>query len=490
MAAKHVALVVAAIAVAGGCRRKSRDAPKVTTAKLTFEIRDTAGKLIPGRITLVGVGDTHELKLSSTEVGDRLGSTLIAGNKIMTVEGAGQVDIPVGVYDLYASRGLEWTMQVAQKVAIGASGYAFRARLDHVIDTTGWLSGDFHVHAERSWDSYVPMTNRVIEFISEGVDLIVSTDHNIVADYGPAIAELDAQSYLASMISDEITTRSWGHFGVYPLPSSMAGDHYGSQWRTDAEGRTIFAGIRREHPGSIIQVNHPRQYDRLGYFSDERFDRSTGQARHPGFSFDFDAVEVLNGRGVSSTEQVLLDWFSLLDHGHIVTAMGNSDTHELHTTIGGYPRNFVRVPDDRPGKVSDADIIAAVRAHRSFFTTGPMLDLTSGAAGIGDVVKAPDGKVTISIDVSAAPWVDVTSATLYINGQLEKRWPITRTKLPQRLEAQYTFNVTRDSYVVLRADGSEPIWPIAGDAELTRVLPLAITNPLFIDRDGDGRYTR
>ena len=471
------------------CGPTPRSQPRVG-AHLIFEVRDTASQLIPARITLVGVGGTPDPKLAPSESGELRGRMVVAGNKVMTLEGSGDIDVPPGIYDIYVSRGIEWTLSVTPRVEIGAAGYALQARLDHAVDTTGWLSGDFHVHASPSWDSYVPLENRAAEFVVEGVDLIVSTDHDIVADYAPAIEALRIDDMLASMIGDEITTLHWGHFGTFPLPSSAVGQRYGSAWRHEGTGRDVIGHVRHDHPDALVQVNHPRSHAGMGYFDDERFDRTAGTSKHFGFTLDFDAIEVLNGRGVSPAEAVLLDWFSMLDHGHVVTAMGNSDTHELRLTLGGYPRNYLRVPDDRPGKVSTIDVVRAIRGHHSFFTTGPFVDLRSGDAGIGDIVRARDGKLTVSVTIAAAPWIGVDRAILYVNGAERYRWPIRSSPSVQRFEIEQSIEIDRDSYIVLRADGTEPLWPVAGDAEATQVTPLAITNPLFVDHDGDGRYTR
>ncbi len=50
-----------------------------------------------------------------------------------------------------------------------------------------------------------------------------------------------------------------------------------------------------------------------------------------------------------SVDRVVDDWFSLLNHDHLVTATGNSDSHHLTFNIGGYPRNYVKVRDNKPG---------------------------------------------------------------------------------------------------------------------------------------------
>ncbi len=485
----RLSIAIASIA-AFACSWSAPRLPSQPSATLTFDIRDTSGQHIPARITLVGVDGTRAPRLSRRDAGELRGRMLLTGNKIMTLDGTGAVEIPQGVYDVYVSRGIEWTLTHVPRVAVGADGYALRARLDHIIDTSGWVSGDFHVHASPSWDSRVPLAHRVIEFVTSGVDLIVSTDHNVIADYAPSIDELEVAEYLDSMIGNEITTRRKGHFGIYPLPAEHVGETYGRLWRFRGAADVIFPAVRRDYPDAIIQVNHPRRRNWMGYFWDEHFDSTTGRAS-PGFSLDFDTIEVFNGRDSRSPlEEVLKDWFALLDRGLVATAMGNSDTHDLGSTLGGYPRNYMRVRDDRPRAFDTNEIVTALRARQSFFTTGPIVSLRSGDAGIGDVVTSRDGNVMVDIEVTAAPWITVESATLYVNGQIARQWPIEPTQLPQRLEAQLQVVVEADSYIVLRADGTTPLWPVGGDDESHPIVPVAVTNPLFIDRDGDGRYTR
>jgi len=41
---------------------------------------------------------------------------------------------------------------------------------------------------------------------------------------------------------------------------------------------------------------------------------------------------------------------------------------------------------------------------------------------------------------------------------------------------------------VVRVDGNKPLTPVVGDGKRFTVYPLALTNPVFLDADGDGRY--
>ena len=62
------------------------------------------------------------------------------------------------------------------------------AVLARVIDTTGWMSADFHVHAVNSPDSIVDNAKRALTFAGDGLDVIVSTDHDVITDFAPIIS--------------------------------------------------------------------------------------------------------------------------------------------------------------------------------------------------------------------------------------------------------------------------------------------------------------
>ena len=57
----------------------------------------------------------------------------------------------------------------------------------------------------------------------------------------------------------------------------------------------FFNDVRVNAPGAIIDVHHPRIDSEIGYFDIAHFDARGDRADRPGFSWDFDAVEVMNG---------------------------------------------------------------------------------------------------------------------------------------------------------------------------------------------------
>jgi hypothetical protein len=486
-----VVLVLCSIAIA--VRSAAPPLPTLPpTGGLTYEVRDgDGGALIPCKLTLLGVEGTANPQFTKNDIGRQEGDAVVAFNRVMSVSGVGVVPLPLGLYDVYVSRGPEWDLFVARRVRVTTKGAVVQAKLRHAVDSHGWISGDFHVHAAASSDSHVPMQDRVFEFIADGVELIVSTDHNVVADYAPIIQELGVGQYLTSETGDELTTGGWGHFGAFPLPHDLEKAGHGAVLVHGRNAADFFHDVRVNAPEAVIDVHHPRIDREIGYFDLGHFDAKSDRADRAGFSFDFDAVEVLNGYQDSerrSVDKVIDDWFALLNHGHLVTATGNSDTHHLDHNIGGYPRNYVRVLDDRPQHLQPSEVARAVKAHHSFFTTAPFVDVRVFGAGPGDVAPATGGRARVEVTVQAAPWVSVSSVRVYLNGVEDQRAAVPASKETVRFRGHFDVATKQDGWVVVRVDGDQVLAPVVGDQRHFDVRPLAITNPVFLDADGNGRY--
>ncbi len=489
---------VTALALVGAALARSTSPPLPTLPPeggLTWQVVDEAtGQPIPCKLTLVGVDGTPDPRFTKNDIGRQEGDgTVLAYDRILSVAGVGVAHVPVGSYDVYASRGPEWELGLERKVRIAAGkSTVVRMKLRHSVDTSGWISADFHVHAAHSSDSHVPMHDRIYEFVSDGVELITSTDHNVVSNYAPIIEEAGVGRYITSITGDELTTNGWGHFGAWPLPHELERVGQGAVLVHGKGPKDFFADVRSRAADAVINVHHPRIDNEIGYFNMGGFDARNDKATRPGFSFEFDAVEVLNGYQDSerrSVDRMIDDWFALLQHGHIVTATGNSDTHHLDHNIGGYPRNYVRVQEDKAQSLRDPlEVPRAVKGHHVLFTTAPFVVLHVAGAGIGDVAAARGGDAKVELEVRAASWVSVSDVVLYVDGHEAHRWKVAKSGDAVRFRDVFPVHVTRDAWVVVRVDGDEPLAPVVGDRKRFDVRPLALTNPVFLDVDGNGKY--
>ncbi len=444
--------------------------------RLRASVTDEAGRPLAARWTVRGIRSTPNPSFGPTE------SSAGAGNVFYTRRGEGLVELPPGHYEVITTRGIEYELAKEQVHVTAESGASVRAVLERTMDTSGWLGCDFHLHAAPSPDSTVTLEDRVASLLAEGVEFAVATDHNHVTDYGPTIERLEAHAALASIPGVEITTVGWGHFIAFPFPTT------GPLPPHDAEPAEIFATTRQLSPGAVIQVNHPHMRG-IGYFNRGEIDRATGAAAGEGFSFDFDTLEVVNGFELAQQDVIrdnIAAWFALLNAGRRITGVGNSDSHRLVQQWAGYPRTYVRVPDDDPGNADPVLIAEALRAGHATISAGLFVNARiDGSAGPGDLISAQGGEVSLETIVRAPAWIDARSVEVYVNGELAHRNARARAVLPgNRLEWVTRLKIERDSWVVVVAKGEKSLEPVIPG----KIIPFGLTNPIYVDADGDGMF--
>ncbi len=412
-----------------------------------------------------------------------------------------------GRYRILATRGPEYSVTEATVVAVAGKTIDLDIESpQRLIHSPGWLSADLHVHAERSDDSALPMRTRVASFVAQATDLLVATDHDAVTDYGPLIRKLGLASQLASMVGAEVTSslrserapHTTGHSNVFPLPYLPLAYRRGSPSSEGGRLRDLVSEVRALGGKRIVQLNHPRSHAgtrRDGNLfthlavAGEPFDPMLALDRKPNLvliekdpqsglrDLDFDTMELMNGPSMQKYWQTRADWYALLLQGEFRSATANSDSHHLNELVA-LPRNYVRMKNDEVASFDQAAFIAAVRAGRSYGTTGPLLDLRLGKAEIGDRFVGSEGVLVIR--VRAAPWVPVSRARVFVDGNLTVEFGVV---VGETREVPLTFE--RDAFVTVEVEGT-PSELYSAVAPGFR--PFAFTNPIFVDADGDGRW--
>jgi hypothetical protein len=339
-----------------------------------------------------------------------------AGPLMDVLEGEVATPLPAGKYRVAATKGMEWSID-AENVEV-QSGHTRNVdlALRHVVPTPGVVGCDLHVHARPSFDSPVTAEDRVLSLVSAGVDFAVPTEHNIVGDYTGPLEVLRLSKQLAHVTGVEVTTYNprFGHFGVFPYPATNGVPPF-----KGATAAGVFAAARRGDATRVLQVNHPRLPSGIGYFHVVGFDPKVGRVP-ASMRADFDTLEVYNGYDLATrgrTEQVMEDWFALLNLGKRLGATGSSDSHRIQYQWAGYPRTMAFVDSKSAGDggqpIDTAAVVAAIKKGRGFVTSGPMIEIELGPEGRsarpGDDLTASHGNLPGKLRVRAAPWVDVTS---------------------------------------------------------------------------------
>ncbi len=427
-----------------------------------------------------------------------------AGPIIDSLRGDVTTPLPAGRYRVAATKGLEWSID-AQLVTI-APGRTTQIELAprHVVPTPGVLGCDLHVHARPSFDSPVAPEDRVLSLAAAGIDFAVPTEHNTVGNYAPSIATLDLGLEILSVTGVEVTTYSkgFGHFGVFPFPVGTPVPPF----KHTTMG-AIFRAVRSGDKNRYFQLNHPRLPNGIGYFNNIGFDPKAPRTRIRN-RVDFDGIEVYNGYDSERPErvdQVLHDYWALLDFGWRYAATGSSDSHRIQFHWAGYPRTMVTVdpeatPQTDAAPVDPLVVVANIRKGHAVVTSGPTIEFVLADTRPGDEVATTDDPIHGHLRVRAAPWVDVASIEI-VAGQIGAGYRVAQTlevaPRPTQIgpepgtlsEAQdRTIRFDRDIDVDVGPDNGWVEVIVRGNRRMDDVLPfmpippMAFTNPVYVVR--------
>ncbi|MCA9526357.1 MAG: CehA/McbA family metallohydrolase, partial [Myxococcales bacterium] len=513
---------------------------------IRVHIRRADGSPTPGKITVSCDGDCPNFPTA----GDRdvtldgpLGNT--AASVFTGVDGEALIPLAPGTYKVAVTRGITWSVWPADAVTTGGEAIEvvagavneLDAEIEAVVDTAGALSADFHVHAINSPDSPVPNDERVRTFLGEGVDILVSTDHDFITDFAPTIQALGAGAWLGSMVGLELTTFDYGHYNGFPLVPDGSRNGGAYDWaggpgpgKTPAE---IFQWFRTVQPGDVVaQVNHPDG----GFFSAVAADVLRGTSatdptlfRLPATEPDpvtgdtglwdegFTAFEIYNGLSRGGFWTIMGYWLQMVGRGFHPTATAVSDTHKRLSSQAGTPRSFVALPAgaDTIATFDPAAMARAVNAGRLIGTSGPFfrLEVRQGetSAGLGETLAAAPGEVIVRLDIQTPDWMALDTLRLYANVSegigIDQRKPdpdpipatltvpldwaaaereeVAPGHFRRRLVVDTVLPVEADAYViaVLTGDDGPGMFPVIHNRGAR---PLGYSNPVFIDVDGGG----
>jgi hypothetical protein len=241
--------------------------------------------LVPGKIVFKGRKDdpdprfAHEIDAFQLELdpegeivgqvdvpSESFGGALAQGNTVYLSDGTGSVRLRPGRYDVYASRGPEYTARRKRVSVREGRTRRVKLALERIVETPGALSGDFHVHSGRSLDTQAGPEGRVVSFAGEGVEVMVSTDHDYHLDYAPLISGLGLGGYLTSIVGVEVTgtvanppafPNSVGHINGWPVEVVPDARRRGSIEDEFVAPNWLFSRLRAQG-AEVIQYNHPR----------------------------------------------------------------------------------------------------------------------------------------------------------------------------------------------------------------------------------------
>jgi hypothetical protein len=441
------------------------------TGRLRVLVGDENDDSLPARISVVGFDPSPEPVLTvvgaqgpqATGVFNDIGSDPepfgVTRVEYAGADGVVDIGIEPGSYQVFVSRGTEYSVFEAPVTVTAGQTAMVAARIARVVDSSGFVSSDFHVHGINSADSRVGHVSRASQFAGEGIDNIIMTDHHSHTDLNPTIDDLGLTAFVHATVGEEITTWDYGHFNAYPLridpdrPSGGSTDwavaappgrdfkEYGAYSLPPADIAALATEGENSTENTVIQINHinshfdplridtslvpPQSFISPTDLLRFRLDPESGNVFH-----HFLALELWNGAGRGAQQNFLRDrigiWFNHLNQGLITTAIADTDTHEFRNLNSAGARSWTASSTDDPPTIDGDEVAQSVAAGRAVGGQGIYVQTRllagDGSGNVADltregstIVTSTNRSVTLEVTVQAPLWAEFDRIEIYAN---------------------------------------------------------------------------
>ena len=168
------------------------------------------------------------------------------------------------------------------------------------------------------------------------------------------------------------------------------------------------------------------------------------------------------------------DWFHLLSRGRRVWLLaGSGPGGRLGMSRVYVPRRAGEKPEE------------ALRAGPVSVSWGILVEVWAAGKPAGELVSARFGGVPFRVRVQAPRWVDTVELSIFSGSEVVMRTDLRPAQDPLRLDRTYFLHPKCDTVYVAAVSGKGPLLPY----KPLRIRPLGIAGPVWVDADGDGRFT-
>jgi hypothetical protein len=461
--------------------------PLASLSTITVDVSDASTThTLPARVGLFPVGTAPP-----TVPSDSFGEVDIGNGRsrmeFAPVSGHVEMRVAPGTYRLVVSHGWQYELHDQTFTIAAGETRAISSPLTRSFSVPGVMCADYHIHTHRSVDSEDTGTLKVSALAADALDIAIRSDHEWVDDFAPVVHELGLDDFVVGLAGEELTTFTYGHFGVFPLvvdPMRPSGSAV--PWFNQFAPQ-VFTAVRTRPEAPLLIINHPRAHGiRQGYFVETGYSATTGMVTHPeNWDTEFDVVEVVNSssfdhnRGASSSTNTVEDWYSLLHAGRHVMMVGSSDSHHTHGDPVGYPRTCLYIGTNDVHAVTGNMVRDVTRSGASFVMGGIYLDVTGpNATRPGGTASGVGTRTQLHVTVTAPSFIAVDSLEVIVDGTTTETMPITTDpSMPVRFDGMIDVDVAAaGSWVIVHASSTTVPNIAYGDT------PFAVSNPIWLTR--------
>jgi hypothetical protein len=447
------------------------------------------GLTVPCRITVTRSDDFMAAIYATPGTG-----LVIRPGVIYTGSGRASVQMLAGKYTVYASRGPEYSLAKTKLRLHPGARAQVALSIQREVPTPGLASCDTHVHTfTYSKHGDATLDERMLTLAGEGLELPIAADHNLIVDYSAAARSNGVAQYFTPITGCEVTTAK-GHFNAFPIQPGGAVPNFKLE-----DWPPLMESIRGTPGVQTVVLNHPTDtHSGFCPFAETNFNRVTGENRR-GAEFTFDAIELVNS-GALRTDlmETFRCWFALLNYGYRVTGVAASDSHDVSRFIVGQGRTYIECNDSKPGDINITTVCRNLNAGKALISLGLLTRITvAGTSGPGDLVTNIGPTISVAVDVLGASWTRADRVELFANGTRIREQMLRPTD--DVLKGHVSWTIPRplhDLHLIAVATGpgvKSPHWAIPRPYQQSSTTwtsrLLGATNPVWLDGDGDGRFT-
>jgi hypothetical protein len=441
---------------------------------------------IPARITIL---DESRSMSSVIAISDDQHLAIRPGC-VYTSTGKAHIGLLPGRYTVFANRGFEYGVDSVKIELRKGDNKLHSFSIGPEVDTRGWIASDTHVHTlTHSGHGDATDRDRVITLAGEGIELPVITDHNIHIDLGKEAAGAGVSKWFTPVSGNEVTTKV-GHFNVFPVQGSEKPvDYRGNNWNEISSAFRIYTDevIILNHANDIH--NEFRPFDPSIHMSSPGYDLNK-------WTFPANAMEVMNsGSQQSDIMKLFMNWFGMINGGHVITPVGSSDSHDVSRYIVGQGRTYVQGNDDDPAKIDVPAAVKNIRSGKVMVGSGLLTKIVvNGKYGPGELAPKAD-ETYAEITVAGPSWAKADRVMLFANGELIREEKINSILASVKWTGRWKIDSVRhDLFLVAIATGpgnNIPFWPIekpyqpvSGNWEPRLI---GASGAVWLDGDGNGQ---
>jgi len=416
-------------------------------------IDEETGKPTPTRARFLGIRGEylppygHPAIVNTNWFEDEGGNIVLGGETFAYLPGEFQIDLPVGDVFVELNKGFEYE-PVRKKLRIepGTRELTLKVRRFSRMREKGFVTADTHVH-------FLSPQTAWLEGQCEGLNLV----NLLASQWGKLFTNVADITGKVSGCSEDDTIvfvgtenrhHMLGHIsmlgtqGMPVFPMCTGGP--GEAWFGDADVRSQADWVDecRAKGGVAIRPHFP------------------GPNCEIASDIVLSKVDALEIRAFGITNDTLdshaiREWYRYLNCGYRVPAAGGTDKMSAGMPVGGV-RTYAKL--DADDEFSFDNWGKAIRAGRTFTTSGPLIGLTADGREVGDEIRMPAGGGTLEIEAWAVCAQPIHGLEIIYNGNIAAK--TTSQEGTHRLELKEKINIERSGWLAARCFSYHRVWHV------------------------------